>query len=517
MALPVYTVKECSKGSESKTIEMKKIIIFLSVVLLAASCCRFDVREQLAEDIIIYPDYKDVTVPFNIAPLNFMTLGVQKGAVRFSADDGLSTDVAVKNGKVDIPIRKWRNMLDSSKGGSLSVTVADADGNAYRPFHIHVSADPVDRYVAYRLIEPGYVLWNEMGIYQRDLESFRQTAIVENKEIDHACVNCHSFADRDPETMVMHARKTAYGGTYIQKDGRWEMLDTKTPQTISALVYPFWHPGRRFVAFSVNDTKQTFHVSDLNKIFVYDFKSDVVVYDTDERKLLTAPALFSRTSFETFPAFSNDGKRLYYCTADSVKMPTDYRQLKYSLCSIEFDENTGSFGKTDTLVRAGSESVTMPRVSPDGRYLLYTSTAYGNFTVWHKDADLALIDLVDGSIRKAGEWNSSDAESYHSWSGNSRWAVFSSRRDGTGFTRLYIGHIGEDGKLGKAFLLPQKDPESNKRLMKSYNIPEFVEGKVSPKGYAIRNVEDRYQVEFAGSYLPVDLDGATGASVSPVN
>lgn len=496
---------------------MKKIIILLSVVISFASCSRFEVKEQLSQEINIYPDYKDVTVPYNIAPLNFMTIGVGEGAVRFASENGQILDVPVKEGKIDVSARKWRGIMDSSKGGRLSVTVADKDGRAYSPFDIFVAAEPVDRYVAYRLIEPGYVLWNEMGLYQRDLETFRQSVIVENKDIDYACVNCHTFAGRDPETMVMHARKTDFGGTYMLKDGRWEKLDTKTPQTISALVYPFWHPGRRFVAFSVNDTRQTFHVSDPNKIEVYDFRSDVVVYDTDERKLLTAPSLFSLSSFETFPAFSPDGRKLYYCSADSLNMPTDYRQLQYSLCSIEFDENTGSFGKVDTLVRSGKESVTMPRVSPDGRYMLYTSTAYGNFTVWHRDADLTLIDLEKGTGFKADAWNSMNAESYHSWSGNSRWVVFSSRRDGTGFTRLYLGYIGADGKLGKAFLLPQRDPEHNKRLMKSYNIPEFVEGKVSPKGYAIRNAKDRYQVEFAGSYLPENLDGSSGASVSSVN
>lgn len=489
--------------------------VFAAVIMV--SCGSFDIKENSGEDIAVFPDYKDVTVPFNIAPLNFMTYDVQKGKVMVATENGEHLVRPFKGGKVSFPVRRWHSLLESAKGGTLSVTVMDADGKAYKPFCIYVAEEPVDKYVAYRLIEPGYVLWNEMGIYQRDLESFRQSAVVENKDLDYACVNCHNFADRDPQAMVFHARKTEYGGTYVNVDGRFEKLDTKTPQTISALVYPSWHTSRRYIAFSVNSTAQTFHVSDPNKIEVYDSKSDVVVYDVEKRKLLTSSSLFSRSSFETFPTFSNDGSKLYYCTADSLKMPTSYKSLKYALCSVEFDAETASFGKVDTLVRAENESVTMPRMSPDGIYMLYTSTAYGNFTVWHKDADLVLVDLESGERHEADRWNSCEAESYHSWSGNSRWVVFSTRRTDGDYTRLCLGYISPEGKLGKAFLLPQRDPEQNKRLMKSYNIPEFAAGKISPKGYAVRNASDSYKVEFAGSYRPEEVDAATGASAVSVN
>ena len=496
---------------------MNKIYLFAAVCLLFISCSGHQINENSSESVSIYPDYCGVTVPYNIAPLNFMPEGIEKGFVRFSSEGGDVLDVPVRGGRTRISTGKWHEFMSDVKGASVDVTVVDAAGKAYVPFSIEVAEDPSDRYVAYRLIDPGYKLWGEMGIWQRDLETFRQTAIVESRKINDACVNCHSFANRDPETMLLHVRTTEYGGTYVSVDGETEKLDTKTPQTISALVYPSWHPSGKYVAFSVNDTKQTFHVSDPNKIEVYDFRSDVVVYDVEKRKLITSKPIFSADAFETFPAFSNDGSRLFYCSADSLKMPTRYKELQYSLCSIGFDEKTGSFGQVDTLVKAGKESVTMPRVSPDGRYLLYTSTAYGNFTVWHKDAELVLIDLQTGEKRVAADWNSEDAESFHSWSGNSRWVVFSSRRDDGEHTRLYLGYIGEDGTLGKAFMLPQKDPRQNKRFMKSYNIPEFVSGKVKSKGYDIRNASGSYKVEFSGNVARVASDAVTGASVGSVN
>ena len=75
----------------------------------------------------------------------------------------------------------------------------------------------------------------------------------------------------------------------------------------------------------------------------------------------------------------------------------------------------------------------------------------------------------------------SDTESYHSWSSNSRWIVFSSRRIDGLYTRPYFAYIDEEGNASKPFLLPQKDTDYYHRFMKSYNIPEFITGKVSSK------------------------------------
>ena len=86
--------------------------------------------------------------------------------------------------------------------------------------------------------------------------------------------------------------------------------------------------------------------------------------------------------------------------------------------------------------------------------------------------DLATGDSIDTSIL-----NSPETESYHSWSHNGKWIVFSSRRIDSRYTRLFIAPF-KDGKFGKPFLLPQKDPSYNETLLYSYNIPEFVNGKI---------------------------------------
>jgi len=185
---------------------------------------------------------------------------------------------------------------------------------------MQVAPEPIDPYIVYRLIEPGYELWNKMGIYQRELATYSESAIYENKMTDNNCVNCHSFCMQNPEKMLFHMRAT-YPGTMIVDGGKIEKLNTKTPETISPLVYPSWHPSGKYVAFSVNKTQQSFHSNNRNRIEVYDLESDVVVYDVEKHEIVTSSRLSGREAFETFPTFSPDGKSLYYCSAKPKRCP----------------------------------------------------------------------------------------------------------------------------------------------------------------------------------------------------
>lgn len=467
---------------------MRTVIFFLFIILTA---CTNSLPEGVKVESLpaVFPDYMDVTIPRNIAPLNFKLVdSKQKLRVLFKSGEA-ELIVGGTNGKITIPKKKWRALLEKSAGKKIDVTVYENEKNGwkiYAPFAMYVADEPIDPYIAYRLIEPGYELWNQMGIYQRDLESHKQTPIMENKMTGDNCMNCHSFCMQNPDKMLFHMRET-YPGTILIDGDKIEKLNTKTDQTISSLVYPSWHPGGRYVAFSVNATKQAFHLNDRNRVEVFDEESDVVVYDTETHEIVTSPVLFAKERWETFPTFSPDGKTLFFCSAEPYPV-TEFKQIKYSLCSVSFDPDNRTFGSTvDTLYNAGTDgrSASFPRVSPDGNHLLYTLSGYGNFSIWHKDADLYLINLKNGTTRAMNEVNSNDVESYHSWSSNSRWIVFSSRRIDGLYTRPYFAYINENGQAGKPFLLPQKDPDYYHRFMKSYNIPELITGKVKPQGRSI--------------------------------
>lgn len=472
---------------------MMKRSIILIVCLCILNACRPQISGNFGSQPDIFPDYRDVMVPVNIAPMNFEMLsdeGLRWRVVIRGVSDSLI--IRSDDGLISFRMGQWRRLLQENAGGQLSVEVIEKreDGwYAYLPFIVHISEDEIDPYIAYRLIPPGYSLWREMSIRQRNLETFREKTIYSNTQGKGNCVNCHSFCDRDPDRMLFHMR-AELAGTYIFRDGMQEKLDTKTDQTISALVYPYWHPSGKFVTFSVNRTNQLLHTTDPNRIEVFDEASDVVIYDIDNHQIVTSDLLSSESSFETFPTFSPDGRSLYICSSKAVEpMPERYKDIRYSLCRIAFDPETCSFGsKVDTLYNAETRggSVSFPRISPDGRHLVFTLSGYGNFSIWHKDADLYVADLQAGTVKPMTALNSDDVESYHSWSSDSRWMVFSSRRDDGHYTKPYISYVDAEGNARKPFLLPQKDPKKYYgMLMFSYNIPEFVSDRIDLDGREI--------------------------------
>lgn len=488
---------------------MTKIIYIYIIGCLLFTSCSNSVKPDFynMQNPPISPDYANVTVPINIAPLNFCMpdscIFTNVRAILKSGD--ITIEITDKDGNIKIPANNWNKLLNASTSIKIRLQIEkDGKWEEYNPFNIYVAKDKIDPYIAYRLIEPGYETWNEMGIYQRCLENYEETAIITNKMTGYGCMNCHSFCKGNPEKMLFHIR-TDYGGTYIIDKGEIKKYNTKTPQTISALVYPSWHPSGNFVAFSVNNTKQMFHTTDKNRIEVMDYASDVVIYDVNKQNIISSPLLSSPEAFETFPAFSADGKTLYFCSADTVNMPNEYDKVKYSLCSISYNPEKQIFGnKVDTLYNAkkNGKSVSFPRVSPDGKFLMFTLASYGNFSIWHKDADLYLINIKTNKTECLTELNSTDVESYHSWSSNGRWVIFSSRRLDGLYTRPFIAYINKDGKASKPFLLPQKDTDYYTFLMKSYNIPEFITGKVKVEPYSIsrtakqeKGIDIKYQNE----------------------
>lgn len=475
---------------------MKKIGIYL----VALMCCACGVKEPVAQQTVeqlpaIYPDYTEVTIPYNIAPLRFMLTHQVDDAVAVLSFGELKVVEQAENGKFLFSEKDWRQLMEAAKGADVQVQVYEqmkGQWTAYQKFSLHVDADEVDSYLAYRLIPPGYQPYYRMGIYQRNLTDFTEKPIVENSQTDYNCMNCHSFPMQNPDKMLMHMR-AVNGGTYLIEGEAVERIDGKVSDEIPSLVYPSWHPNGELIAFSNNKTMQTFFRNDKNRIEVYDENSNVLVYSTKEHKVYTCPQLFSDKALETFPTFSPDGKTLYFCSAetpDSMQMPRDYAKIKYSLCSISFDEKTKSFGnEVDTLYNAKKEgrSAKFPRVSPDGKHLVFTISDYGNFSIWHHDADLFIVDLEKGSYKRLDAANSEDTESYHSWSSNSKWMVFSSRRDDGLYTRPYLVKVNPDGMATKPFVIPQEDPSFYQEFMFSFNIPELIKGEVKVKSSALVN------------------------------
>lgn len=427
----------------------------------------------------IYPDYTELVIPFNIAPLNFK---INEDAEQYLISIECSNqkiELKSDNGIVQIPIKDWKDLLEEAKGDALTYTIAlfrNGEWMQFKSFSNEVSSDEIDQYLFYRLLYPGYELWNEMGIYGRDVTSFEETPLIENKSIHHHCVNCHSFNQNSPESFLFHIRGER-GGTIISKKGKVTKLNTKTGSMLSGGVYPAWHPGGRYIAFSTNKIQQFFHAQGDKFIDVSDFASNLVVLDTESNAIFSDSTLQSTEYMETFPNWSPDGQFLYYCRTVERTDTTEYSSIRYDLMRIGFNAQTKQFGQPEVIYAASQhgKSVSFPKVSPDNRYVIFTLSDYGNFSIWHREADLYMMDVSSGRVTKLPV-NGEDVESYHSWSSNGSWFVFSSKRLDGQCARPFFAHIDKKGQVSKPFILPQEDPVFYDSYLKTYNIPELVKG-----------------------------------------
>jgi hypothetical protein len=469
----------------NKIIKGLSPIIFMLVILLLLTLvsCKQKIPPFTEKDqaVTLYPDYSFISVPPNIAPLNFRIVDkADLYIAKFYNPNGMEFNIRSKNGEIKIPENKWRELLKTSKSNEYCIDIftrKSKEFTKYRTIINHVTPDSIDKYLVYRLIEPGFETWNKMGIYQRNLEDFSEIPIMLNSLSDDNCMNCHTFIKNSGKDMMFHLRGE-HAGTILFKGGVLSKINTKTDSTISAGVYPSWHPSGDFIAFSVNNIVQSFHAIPGKKIEVYDTLSNIVVYDIKKNAIFTSRLLSDPYRLETFPVWAPDGRYLYFCSA--VKKPmANYNQIRYDLMRIAFDPASCSFGEPDTVLKVSDKgrSLSFPRISPDNKYLLFCMADYGNFTIWHPESDIYLLDLASGKISHP-DINSSRTESFHEWSSTGRWIVFSSRRDDGLYTRPYFAYFDASGYVHKPFLLPQKNPEFYLNFIKSYNIPEFVTSRI---------------------------------------
>ncbi len=478
------------------------ILLFVGLVALAAYALTqlpagakvtIDQPRPVGRPPRIRPDYQGAVIPPNIAPLNFL---VQEDGslyyVKISSKQGKPVEVVSKSPKILIPEGPWHRLLSMNRQEQLAfdVFVKDKDGrwNAFSTLANTVAQEPIDNYLVYRKIHPAHGVWSDMGIYQRNLQTFDEAVILDNSYFKRGCLNCHAFCNNRTDRMLIGIRSEKYGSSAIlTEDGAVTNIQTK-------FGYTTWHPGGRLAAYSINYVGQFFHSARDEVRDVIDLDSFVAYYSLDSRQVKTSPDLARKDRLETYPAWSPDGRFLYFCSApiwwqDRKKMiPENYYQTKYDLLRISYDIHTDTWGTLETILSADDTglSVLEPRISPDGRWLLFCMCSYGCFPVYQQTSDLYLMDL---RAAQTGQYkyrrldiNSDQSESWHSWSSNSRWIAFSSKRDYGVFTRSYLSYVDREGKVYKPLLMPQKDPEFYDSCLETYSVPELVTEPVKVTG-----------------------------------
>jgi hypothetical protein len=469
--------------------------LIITLIITALYGCTGKPEGNIAETgrpPVIDPDYSGVTIPPNIAPLNFKITGEGSAFfVRISGDTKTIIETGSKDGIISIPEGRWKKFLDENKGRDFNIDIFLKDKRTgwskYNTITNKIAPEPIDPYITYRLLYPGYESWKEIAIKQRSLESFKERSIIENSLVEENCINCHSYNNTGKSDNFMFHMRGSLGGTYFYSGGDLRKVNLKTAEMKNGAVYPRWHPSGKFVAFSSNKIVQQFHSSLSKKVEVSDLESSLVLYDVEKNEIMDIDLPDKDQYMDTYPEWSPDGKYLYFCRAPKVGEVFAYDSVRYDLCRVPFDPSTRKTGAVELIYKASAinKSVSFPRISPDGNYIVITLHDYGCFPIWHKEADLYEIDLRTMKPSTM-DLNSDFTDSYHSWSSNSRWLVFSSKRIDGLTARFFISYIDENGSSGKPFIMPQKDPEFYGRFLKSFNLPELSTMKIEVSPGKIR-------------------------------
>ena len=404
--------------------------------------------------------------------MNFLVRGAE--AVEVKAG-GLM--IRNRGGNVEFGMREWRRLVEESDTIEVKVTaLKDGIWTTYKHFYWYVVNDSIDSYLTYRLIEPDYSVWSRLQIKQRCVENFDDYALADYNLEGDRCMNCHTTASQNPLLSMMYVRGEG-GGAILNQNGLLRKLNIKTADMPANSTYFGFSPSGRYIVFSANVVIAAVHASASKRLEVYDTASDIYVADIDKNKIIRSAMLSDPNQLETFPTFSPDGKYIYYCTSPRVELPQRYKSLKYVLARIPFDEATGTIGtKADTIFT--ERSVCHPRVSPDGEKILFSIQDYGTFPIWHREADLWMMNLKTGDVDTLQLVNSNRSDTYHSWSSNSRWFVFASKRDDGLYGKPYFCYVDRSGKTHKPFCLPQRNPTFYDDFLKSFNAPEMSKGRI---------------------------------------
>ena len=494
--------------------------IALTAIFLFAACTpKWPQQTEVAQQpLCLMPNYQDgLEIPCNIAPLIF-SLPDSITTAYIHVRSSSAEKVFKTDNDVCFPLKFWKQLTSYAQSGkqdTIEIRMA-ARGTSdiyrgYPPIRWIVLPHPIDPYLTYRLLLSidGFNSANANGqnlmeLRERNLENFDEKVLLSNDNMERNCFNCHASPD-NAQKMLITLRSPSNGSLFFDQENvkrivlppaeKWKSSLPDSLRMPLTLVYPSWHPNKKWIAFSTSIFGIAgFMPSHRVYVDILDSACNIVLYNAQTNQITLNSALWTTSFEETWPAWSSDGKWLYFCRTavfppDSIRLYSEWEEriqhIYFDLCRIGFDAETGIFSDTVQTILKGSPGVSyaMPRISPDGKSMLVCRSLF-NSIPYHALGDLVYVDLENLDSAPGDEatesvptnpadiLNSPDCESWHDWSRNSRWVVFGSKRQNGHYQLPYLAYF--DGKrFGLPFLLPQKNPQFYRTNMRIFNLPTF--------------------------------------------
>lgn len=406
----------------------------------------------------------------------------------------------------------WKDIKKKSLERDAKVTISRVGGTPESTsITIRTSKDPVGDSIFYREVplpfikavqDPSKIRWRYGTVDSEEAPPI----VLENLPV---CGNCHSFADNGSVLGLDVDYGNDKGGYGLLPVSSHMVMDDESIITwadyerdddeITFGLLSRVSPTGRYVVSTVKDRSVFVAMDDLmiSQLF-FPIKGILVVYDRETEEFFALPGADDPQYVQTNPVWSPDGKEILFARtkayrsekleqqnaalldlSDVPEFTEEGKSFQYDIYRIPFNEGKG--GAAEPLDGAADNGMSnyFPKYSPDGKWIVFTKSE--DYMLLRPDSELFIVPTRGGEARRLKN-NTPRMNSWHSWSSNSRWLVFSSKMNGP-YTQLFLTHIDDEGNDTPPVLLERFTSSD-----RAANIPEFV----NLPGDAIAEIKEQF-------------------------